>query len=175
MTSSILYRLAQRSDIPHMARIWGLEKGEGGTSEERMTAYFDGQLHPQQALPPRVIFVACEGDALIGYIAGHLTRRHGCDGELEWLYVAPESRNQGVALGLLRRLVTWFEEQHASRVCVNVAPWNVVAIRFYVRHGAEGMNQHWLVWNDVASALDRTRGLGDVVNPSDSAPRRGQH
>jgi hypothetical protein len=70
-----------------MARIWGIEKGEGGTSEERMTAYFDGLLHPQHALPPRVIYVAHEVEALIGYIAGHLTRRFGCDGELEWLYV----------------------------------------------------------------------------------------
>ena len=52
-----------------------------------MTAYFDGLHHPQHALLPRVIYVACQDDALIGYIAGHLTRRFACDGELEWLYV----------------------------------------------------------------------------------------
>jgi GNAT superfamily N-acetyltransferase len=154
MTSPILYRPAHRSDIPHMARIWSMEKGEGGTSEERMTAYFDGQLHPQHALLPRIIYVAHEGDVLVGYIAGHLTRRHGCDGELEWLYVTPESRRHRVAAGLLRSLATWFQEQHASRVCVNVAPWNAVAIRFYVRHGAEVANQHWLVWGDIAVALE---------------------
>ena len=39
-------------------------------------------MHPQQALPPRVIYVATEGDTLIGYVAGHLTRRYACDGEL---------------------------------------------------------------------------------------------
>jgi hypothetical protein len=56
----------------------------------------------------------------------------------------------------LHCLVAWFQEQQASRVCVNVAPWNVVAIRFYVRHGAEVMNQHWLVWDDIAVALPQT-------------------
>jgi GNAT superfamily N-acetyltransferase len=148
----ILYRPAQRSDIPQMARIWGLEKGEGGTSEERMTAYFDGQYHPQHALLPRVIYVAFERGVLIGYIAGHVTRRFGCDGELEWLYVTPEWRRNGVASELLRRLALWFKQQRASRVCVNVAISNVVAHRFYARNGAVVLNQHWLVWDDIAAA-----------------------
>jgi GNAT superfamily N-acetyltransferase len=158
MTSPVLYRQAQRSDIPHMASIWGLEKGEGGTSEDRMTAYFDGQLHPQQALPPRVIFVACEGDAVIGYIAGHLTRRFGCDGELEWLYVIPERRRTGVASGLMPCLATWFQKQSAARVCVNVARTNTGAIQFYAKHGAAPMKLGWMVWADFAKAIDNSAG-----------------
>jgi len=117
-----------------------------------MTAYFDGRLHPQHALLPRVVYVATEGAALIGYVAGHLTRRYACEGELEWIYVAPERRRNGVASNLLRCLVDWFKEQHASRVCVNVAISNVVAHRFYASHGAVVLNQHWLLWNDIASA-----------------------
>jgi GNAT superfamily N-acetyltransferase len=136
-----------------MARIWGLEKGEGGTSEERMTAYFDGQLHPQHALPPRVIYLAEEGNALIGYIAGHLTRRHGCDGELEWLYVIPESRRSGVASGLMPCLAAWFKEQKAARVCVNVARTNTAAIQFYAKNGAAPMKPGWMVWADFAQAI----------------------
>ena len=145
----IRYRRAQRSDVPHMAQIWGIEKGEGGTSEERMIAYFEGRLHPQKALLPRVVYVAEEGDAMIGYIAGHLTQRHECDGELEWIYVIPQRRRSGVASNLLLCLVAWFKEQQAVRVCVNVAPSNTVAHRFYARNGAEVMNQHWLVWSDI--------------------------
>jgi GNAT superfamily N-acetyltransferase len=158
MTSPVLYRQAQRSDIPHMASIWGLEKGEGGTSEDRMTAYFDGQLHPQQALPPRVIFVACEGDAVIGYIAGHLTRRFGCDGELEWLYVIPERRRTGVASGLMPCLAGWFKQQSAAKVCVNVARTNTGAIQFYAKHGAAPMKLGWMVWADFAKAIDNSAG-----------------
>src|ERR1700730_2504879 len=106
----IRIRRAQRADIPHMARIWGIEKGEGGTSEERMMAYFDGQLHPQHALLPRVIYVAHEGDSLVGYIAGHLTRRFACHGELEWIYLSPQRRRSGIGSDLLRRLAEWFKE-----------------------------------------------------------------
>jgi GNAT superfamily N-acetyltransferase len=156
MTSPILYRQAHRSDIPHMARIWGLEKGEGGTSEERMTAYFDGQLHPQQALRPRVIYVALEGDALIGYVAGHLTRRHGCDGELEWLYVIPTRRRSGVASGLMPWLATWFQKQKAARVCVNVAHANNPAVQFYAKHGATPIKPGWMVWADFAQAIPKS-------------------
>jgi ribosomal protein S18 acetylase RimI-like enzyme len=153
----IQYRQAQRFDVPHMARIWGIEKGEGGTSEERMTAYFEGQLHPQHALLPRVIYVAHEADDLIGYIAGHLTRRFACDGELEWIYVSPQRRRCGIGSDLLHRLAEWFKEQHASKVCVNVAPDNRTAIEFYIRHGAAKMNQHWLVWNDFAAAAKKSQ------------------
>ena len=139
-----------------MAHIWGIEKGEGGTSEERMMAYFDGQLHPQHALLPRVIYVAHEGDSLVGYVAGHLTRRFACDGELEWIFVSPQRRRIGIAFDLLHRLAEWFKEQRASKVCVNVAPANRTAIAFYVRHGAAKMNQHWLVWSDFSAAAEKS-------------------
>ena len=135
-----------------MARIWGVEKGEGGTSEERMTAYLDGLGGPQQALPPRVIYVACEGDALIGYIAGHLTRRFGCDGELQWISIRQEYRGRGVGAELLRRLAKWFASHDALWVCVDVEPANAVAKRFYARHGAEDLKPHWMVWKDIRRA-----------------------
>jgi len=153
LSDSIHYRPAQRSDIPRMAAIWSLEKGEGGKSEESMLAYFDGELNPQKALPPRVIFVAEEGDTLLGYLAGHLTTRLACQGELEWIYVTPERRRSGVASGLMPFLATWFQQQQASRVCVNVAQWNTPAINFYARHGAEPMKPGWMVWSDFPRAI----------------------
>lgn len=118
-----------------------------------MTAYFDGLLHPQHALAPRVIYVAHEDDAMIGYIAGHLTRRFACNGELEWLYVTPERRRCGVASGLMPCLAAWFQQQDAARVCVNVARRNTVAIDFYAKHGAEPMKLGWMVWTDFAKSV----------------------
>jgi GNAT superfamily N-acetyltransferase len=77
---------------------------------------------------------------------------------LEWLYVTPQWRRKGVTSELLRRLAAaWFQQQHASRVCVNVAASNATAHSFYARHGAEVMNQHWLVWNNIATLLERPR------------------
>lgn len=154
----IQYRQAQRSDIPQMSRIWSLEKGEGGTSEERMTAYFDGRFHPQHALLPRVIYLVYEREALIGYIAGHLTRRFACDGELEWLYVIPERRRCGVASGLMPHLAAWFVQQNAARVCVNVAGGNTVAIHFYAKHGAEPMKPGWMLWTDFPKSIEKLAG-----------------
>ena len=136
-----------------MFAIWAIEKGEGGTSQERLTAYFDGLHNPQQALPPRVIFLAEEGGSLLGYIAGHLTRRFGCDGELEWLYAIPARRRSGVASGLMPCLAEWFNQQRAARVCVNVAGTNAAAIQFYAKHGAAPMKLGWMVWEDFAESV----------------------
>jgi GNAT superfamily N-acetyltransferase len=136
-----------------MAAIWALEKAEGGTSEERMVAYFDGELNPQKALAPRTIYLAEEGDVLLGYIAGHLTTRLACQGELEWLYVTPERRRSAVASGLMPSLASWFQQQKAPRVCVNVAQWNAPAINFYAIHGAEQMKPGWMVWSDFPRSI----------------------
>jgi GNAT superfamily N-acetyltransferase len=118
-----------------------------------MARYLDGEHHPRQALLPRVIWVASDGDSLVGYAAGHLTRRHQCDGELQWIYVLPERRRAGIASELLRRLAGWFVEQRAVRVCVNVDPTNATALRFYARHDVGTMNDHWRVWEDISAVL----------------------
>jgi ribosomal protein S18 acetylase RimI-like enzyme len=119
----------------------------------RISRYLDCLHHPQQALMPRVIYVASEGDCLAGFIAGHLTRRYACDGELEWINVIPERRGSKIASELLRLLAAWFVEQKASRICVDVDPANTTAQRFYRRHGAVNLNAHWLVWNNINAVL----------------------
>jgi GNAT superfamily N-acetyltransferase len=149
----VSYRQADKSDVPAMARIREEGGWEGGAPADRMTAYLDGRHHPQHALVPRIIYVAHEGDAPVGYIAGHLTRRYACDGELEWLYVVPERRRSAVASELLRLLATWFAGQKASRICVDVEPSNTVARHFYAWHGASELNPHWLVWSDIRTVL----------------------
>lgn len=109
----------------------------------------DGELTQQRALKPRISYVSCEGDSLVGFIAGHLTRRHACNGELQWINVIPERRGSGIAAELLRLLAGWFVAQNALRIFVNVQPTNIAARRFYARCGAEDLNPHWLVWNGI--------------------------
>jgi ribosomal protein S18 acetylase RimI-like enzyme len=149
---TVQYREANPSDIPAMAGI-RIEGEEGGASEDRMARYLAREHHPQQALTSRVIYVAVEGDSLVGYIAGHLTRRYACDGELQWIYVVPKHRGSSVATELLYLLAAWFVEQNASRICVNVDPANTTSTRFYTRHGAETLNKHWLFWADINVVL----------------------
>jgi GNAT superfamily N-acetyltransferase len=151
---TVHYRQANQSDIPAMARLRAGRDEGGGASADRMARYLACEHHPHQALMPRVIYVAWEEESLVGYIAGHLTRRFACDGELQWIYVIPEHRGSRVASELLRLLAAWFAEQKASRICVNCGEPNTIARRFYTRHGAEHLAKHWLVWNDIKVVLD---------------------
>jgi ribosomal protein S18 acetylase RimI-like enzyme len=154
------YREAVCADIPVMARLRTAEDPEYGFGEERlrerMLGYFERVHHPQHALMPRAIYVAHEpheAPALAGYIAGHLTRRFGCQGELQWMYVAPQRRGSEAATELLRMLAGWFASQKARRVCVDVQPENARARRFYARHGAQPLRPSWMVWEDIGEAL----------------------
>lgn len=149
----MLYRQAQPSDIPAMAEIRAADWGTEEYWRERILQYLTGKLHPKEALQPRVSFVALEDERVVGLIAGHLTRRFSCDGELEWISVLAECRGRGIAAELLRRLSEWFIANSARFVCVDVEPSNLVARRFYARHGAEHLKPHWMVWKDIGVVI----------------------
>lgn len=136
-----------------MARIRAAEWETEEYWINRISAYLAAELHPQQALKPRAGYVSYKESSLIGFVAGHLTRRHSCDGELEWINVIPEHRGSGVASELLRLLAGWFVSQSAFRICVDVQPENIAARKFYKRNGAEELNTHWLVWPDIGAVL----------------------
>jgi GNAT superfamily N-acetyltransferase len=103
-----LYRPTRDSDIPAMAEI---RAGGWGTQEywqERIAKYLSHKLEPKQALSPRTSFVCVEGGWVIGLVAGHLTRRFDCDGELEWISVRAEFRRSGIASKLLHHIFEWY-------------------------------------------------------------------
>ena len=117
----------------------------------RITRYLDGIHSPQNALASRTAFVAIDEEQkqqLVGFIAGHLTRRYDCDAELQWIDTIEQRRRQGIASALLRTLAQWFEQQNALRVCVD--PGNPIGRAFYHRHGAKPLNPHWMVWDDIS-------------------------
>ncbi len=146
-------RLANQSDVGAMARIRAAEWESEEYWSGRISSYLGGESHPNHALAARVIYVAAADGTVVGFIAGHLTRRYGCEGELQWIDVIRERRRSGIASQLLRCLAAWFSEKKASRICVDVDPANAAGRAFYIRHGAESLNRHWLVWNDIGVAL----------------------
>jgi len=109
------------------------------------------ELHPQKALAPRIIYVAIKDDLIIGFIAGHLTERFECDGELEWINVITKERGKGVAPSLILVLAEWFRKQNAFKICVD--PGDETARKFYAKNGAEKLNEHWMFWNDISILL----------------------
>jgi GNAT superfamily N-acetyltransferase len=151
--SAIHYRKAKTSDVPAFAQIRSMDWGSEEYWKARISGYMNGELHPQKALAPRIIYVAFHDDLAVGFIAGHLTRRYECAGELEWLNVIPAHRRSGIASELLRLLAGWFVEEKAHKVCVDVDPANAVARRFYANHGACTLNPHWMVWEDISVVL----------------------
>ncbi|MGH9817143.1 MAG: GNAT family N-acetyltransferase [Candidatus Acidiferrales bacterium] len=125
-----------------------------GVADPRVAAYFDGQHHPQHALPQRVGYVASHNGTVIGYIAGHLTTRHGCEGEVQYLFVAPGRRRCGVATELLRLLGNWFRQHGARKVCVAVAADTPQeALPFFESASASPLKKNWYAWEDVSVVI----------------------
>ena len=123
---------------------------DGEPADRRMAAYFAGEHHPQQALLPRTGYVATMNGEVIGYIAGHRTTRHGCEGEVQYLYVAPAHRRRGIGSQLLRHLAAWFQAQHERKVCVALADDSPAEARpFYERAGASPLRKYWYAWDDI--------------------------
>ncbi len=149
------YRIATIADVPGMAAIRAEKWGTEEYWINRITNYLNCVHHPQHALLPRIIFVALDGEMGVGFIAGHLTRRFECDGELEWINVAEAYKRKGIASQLLQLLAEWFIQQKALKICVNVDPANAPAQKFYRAHGAYTMNEYWLVWDDIRLALEK--------------------
>src|SRR5262245_46840171 len=100
--AEVQFREASAADVPSMARCRLTDPTDNGMADSRMAAYFACQHHPQQALPPRVGYVALHKDEVVGYIAGHCTMRNECSGEVQYLFVAPAYRRQGIGTSLLR-------------------------------------------------------------------------
>jgi GNAT superfamily N-acetyltransferase len=138
-----------------------LSDSAAGPADARMGAYFSGIHHPQQALPPRIGYVAIMDQRVAGYIAGHLTTRHGCAAEVQYLFVEPAARRKAVATRLLRLLASWFVENGAQRVCVCLDADSPSARPFYEAvHAVQLSETHrlWFVWNDIGKVLSLPKG-----------------
>ena len=152
MTGDLRYREARSSDVPAMARCRASDRA-AGPADERMAAYLDGEHHPREALAPRIAFVALDEGEVVGYIAGHATTRHGCAGEVQYLYVTPAFRRRRVATTLLRSLAAWFNDGGIRRACVNVNIESPEAAPFYHHLGAVPLNRYWYIWEDIGHVV----------------------
>ncbi|MGN6640247.1 MAG: GNAT family N-acetyltransferase [Mucilaginibacter sp.] len=148
---AISYRIATRNDIPAIAYLRSLEWETEDFWVPRVTGYMNGVNTPQHGFPERIVYVAEEDNVITGFIAGHLTTRLNCGGELEWINVETDYRRKGIAAELVHKLAAWFIEQNAHKICVD--PGNENARKFYTALGAENLNQHWMYWQDISILL----------------------
>jgi len=149
---NLQFREATAADAPAMALTH--RSDPSANPDPRMAAYLDGQHHSQQPLRQRVAYLALAKDEVIGYIAGHRTTRHGCAGEVQYLFVSPAFRRRGVAIRLIRLLAQWFRMQRVQKVCVAIAGDGPVEFRpFYESLGAAPMRRFWYGWEDIGTLL----------------------
>ena len=173
--AGVHYRTATVADVPAMEASRATDP-DTGPADHRMAAYLAGTHHPQQALPPRVAYVALDGSAVVAYIAGHLTRRYSCGGEVQYLFVSQTHRRAGIASALLEQLAAWFTEHRASKICVDVNPDSPGARPFYEHSGATVLSKHWMVWTDIRlrPSTSQEPGANRCRYPSEARHERGR-
>ena len=148
--SRVSYRVGTSADVPAMEACHTTSDGVI-PYDHRMAAYLDGYHHPQKALPPRIGYLAVAEGTVIGYIAGHLTTRNACAAEVQYLFVSPTYRRNGIGTALLRLLSEWFLKQGARRVCVPIAGDSFPEAKpFYEHAGAAPLVKNWHGWEDIA-------------------------
>jgi hypothetical protein len=76
-------RSAEPTDIPAMAELRAQTKGTQAFWTDHIDRYLRGEHSPEEALELRSAFVATDEAKIVGFVAGHRTRRFDCDGEVQ--------------------------------------------------------------------------------------------
>lgn len=120
----------------------------------RVKGYYAGTYHPGYALADRAIFVAVVDGVIAGCVAGHRSTRLGCGGELQWMFVLPEYQRKGIGRSLLKPMAAWFVGNGIARVIIDAPPENPCR-RFYLKYGAQALDEYWLYWPGISSLTDQ--------------------
>ncbi|MHC4399896.1 MAG: GNAT family N-acetyltransferase [Planctomycetota bacterium] len=142
-------REANRQDLDAVVALWAqlmafhheLDRSRWILSEDGRREYRNWMLETL-AEPDRVLFVADERKAIVGFTHGLLKpgppmfapKRVGSVSDL---MVGPDHRGEGVGSRLIRAIVEWFRTHGADEVAVNVAARNPHAKRFWQAMGFE--------------------------------------
>lgn len=100
-------------------------------------AYFTSLIAGERG----VVYVAEQGTAIVGYVAGAVQKPHsgytGRRAELENMFVSPERRSMGIGAKLVEAFYAWCRQQSVDYVMVTAFSPNTRAIAFYKKQGFE--------------------------------------
>ena len=82
-----------------------------------------------------VMFLACEGDDVLGSVYGLLDRTRTDAGRVGGMWVGPDWRRRGVGRALLQEVISWARERSLSRLGLWAPAHNPAAIALYSRAG----------------------------------------
>lgn len=163
MPDSIQYRQATLADVPMLAKLCSHGREDEAYWRARIEGYMSLEFNPHQATPQRLIHVASHNNGtVLGFVAGHLTRRTDYPGQIQWINAAEQYRRTGVGSELLWILAEWFIDNQVKSVRVDVDPENEITLEFYRYHRAASINKYWLYWDDIRVVLDDQWSSGDL-------------
>ena len=83
----------------------------------------------------RATFIAFSGDSPIGIAALYRDEDRMDVGQVLQVWVAPEYRSKGVALGLMDAIFQWAKENGFRKIVATITKGNTRALRFYQKCG----------------------------------------
>lgn len=95
----------------------------------------DSEPGPAPTADDITVFLIAEDDAGAAIACGGLRRIDDTHGEIKRMYVTPESRGSGAAVGILRELETRARQLGWERLVLETGDRQPDAIRFYEREG----------------------------------------
>ncbi len=151
---TIRYREATLEDAPAIAKLCANAPQELGYWKARIHGYLNLELNPHQATNTRLVYIAVHKDIIVGFIAGHLTKRAEYTGQIQWIMTGDQCRRTGIGSELLWIMAGWFIEHNVVSVRVDVDPENTGTWLFYQHHHALSINRYWLFWDDIQLVLN---------------------
>ena len=101
----------------------------------RPTSYWEDLTRSVTEPGPHVMFLACEGDQLVGSAYGLLDRERAEAGRVGGMWMEPAWRGHGVGRALLQEIVAWARERRVSRLSLWAPAHSVAALSLYRRAG----------------------------------------
>ena len=116
--------------------------------EQRPSSYW-GDLTRSVTEPDRhIMFLACEGDAVVGSIYGLRDREHRDAARIGGTWVAPAHRRRGVGRELLEAVFSWAREHGFSRLALWAPSASAAALALYRQAGFKDTGRRQPLRND---------------------------
>jgi GNAT superfamily N-acetyltransferase len=155
-----IVRAAATTDAPAIARV-RIDAWRSTYRGMIPDAYLDGMSVDEseshwrrilQAAPGRFsVFVAVEGEAVVGFAAGHMLEppKLGCDAELSAIYLRADRRRTGIGRRLAGTVAAAQRGHGATALLTWVIAGNRPARAFYEALGAELLVEQPFQWDGI--------------------------
>ena len=166
--NGISYRIATVDDAPAIAHVEVTSKRESipdleseftmgfDRSLERWAGYIAGTRSPRLAKPERIVYLACDGNAIVGYIGCHHARPEArgegwqADAELQQIYVLKAYQRKGIGAQLFSMMVDWLRAAKMNSLMVGYHEANPYRA-FYFKMGGREVSPGLCYWNELRS------------------------